>query len=153
MSSRTDLTLSPSGITGLLASAPWILLGAFALGAALETSLWLLMVVPVTLVFAWRNFRRYGLLRGPRAVKALRTDSGGITCQFGDGHETPVRVCASSTLGASCLILKLHPQDSRSGSIMVMITGKIGPFQANAPEPEFRRLRVWLRIGHTRNAH
>ncbi|WP_138437770.1 hypothetical protein [Marinobacter shengliensis] len=153
MSSQIDLALSPSGITGLLASAPWILLSAFAIGAALETSLWLLMVGPVTIAFAWRNFRRYGLLRSPRAVKALRTDSGGITCQFGDGHETPVRVCASSTLGASCLILKLHPQDSRSGSIMVMITGKMGQFQANAPEPEFRRLRVWLRIGHTRNAH
>ncbi|AMQ90173.1 hypothetical protein [Marinobacter sp. LQ44] len=153
MSSRIDLTLSPSGITGLLACAPWMLLGGFALGAALEASLWLLVAVPITIVFAWRNFQRYGLLRGPGAVKALRTDSGGITCQFGDGHETPVRVCASSTLGASCLILKLHPQDSRSGSIMVMITGKIGPFQANAPEPEFRRLRVWLRIGHTRNAH
>jgi len=153
VSSRIDLTLSPSGITGLLACAPWILLGAFALGAALETSLWLLMGVPVTIVFAWRNFRRYGLLRGPRAVKALRTDSGGITCQFGDGHELPVRISGSSTLSASCLILKLHPQNSRSGSIMVLITGKIGPFRANAPEPDFRRLRVWLRIGQTQNAH
>lgn len=125
---------------------PWLLLGMFAVVAAMESSLLLLALLPVIGLLGWRSFQRHGLLQGPGAVIALRAEHRGITCQLRDGRELQCRISASSSLGATFLVLKLQPEDTRSSGIVVLITGDTGPFRANVPEADFRRLRMWLRI-------
>ncbi|WP_133169833.1 hypothetical protein [Marinobacter halophilus] len=126
---------------------PWLVLGAFAAGAAMESSLLLLAFLPPICLLGWRSFQKHGLLQGPNAVIALRFDHPGVTCQFRDGSELHCRISTSSSLGAAFLVLRLQPEDTRSNGIVVLITGNSGPFRANVPEADFRRLRMWLRIG------
>ncbi|MFO8143020.1 MAG: hypothetical protein R6T87_14305 [Marinobacter sp.] len=147
MSSRINLTLLPSGITGCLAVLPWLVLGAFAAGAAMESSPLLLVFLPPICLLGWRSFQKHGLLQGPDAVIALQADKTGVTCLLRDGREICCRISRASALGASYLVLKLQPEGTRSRSLVVLMTANAGPFSANVAEPEFRRLRMWLRLG------
>ncbi len=58
---------------------------------------------------AVRQFRRCGLLKGPDAIVALQSDADTLTCQLANGETRTVRICGSSSLGASFLALKLGP--------------------------------------------
>lgn len=152
MSSRINLSLAPSGITGCLAVLPWLVLGAFATSAAIESSPLLLLFLPPICLLGWRSFQKHGLLQGADAVIALRTDKTGVTCQRRDGSEIGCRISMASALGASYLVLKLQPVDTRSRSLVVLMTANTGPFNANVAEPDFRRLRMWLRLGQPSGA-
>lgn len=147
MSSRIDLTLSPSGSAGVLAILPWFVLGLFAAVAAMESSLLLLAFLPPVCLLGWRCFQRHGLLQSPDAVIGLRTDKSGVTCRLRDGREIGCRIIKSSALGASYLVLKLQTEGTRSRSLVVLMTANTGLLNANVSGPDFRRLRMWLRIG------
>lgn len=147
MSSRIELSLSPSPAAGVLSSLPWLALAAFTAVAALDTSLWLLPLLVPEAILAFRQFRRCGLLQGPGAVVGLHADADNLTCQLADGQSRAVKVCGASSLGANILALKLRQSDTRSGSMFVLILGNSALYSANAPEAGFRRLRMWLRAG------
>lgn len=131
---------------------PWLVLGLFAAGAAMQSSLVLLVFLPPISLLGWRCFQRHGLLQGPDAVIGLRTGKAGVTCQLRDGREIGCRISKSSALGASYLVLKLHPEGTRCRSLVVLMTANTGPFSANVSGPDFRRLRMWLRIGQPSDA-
>jgi toxin CptA len=79
---------------------------------------------------------------------ALTTDTGGLCCQCADGRELSVTIDSASSLGASFLALKLRSPAATSGRLFTLIISEKGPLGANAPEAEFRRLKMWLRTGH-----
>ncbi len=149
--SRIELPLAPSVTVGLLAIAPWLLLQAFLLAAAMETP-WLLAVTPVTLAGVWRQFCKNGLLRGRKAVRTLQLRQGRLYAGLGDGREIPVTVAAGCRMNTRMALLKLHPTDSRFPSYSVILLAGTPAFPGNVPDDEFRRLRVWLRLGQSRPA-
>ncbi|MBE0485211.1 hypothetical protein [Marinobacter sp.] len=153
MSSPINLPLSPSALTGLLATFPWLLLGVFSAGAAIESSLLLLAFLPPIGLLGWRSLEKHGRLRGSGAVTALQADDSGVLCQLRDGRAIRCQVDSSSSIGPSFVILKLQPEGTTSHRMMVLITGSIGPFRANVPDQDFRRLRMWLRINQPSRAH
>jgi len=147
VSSRIELSLAPSFIAGSLAVIPWLLLAAFNIGAALESSLWLLSGLPAIGWLGWQSFKKHGLLSGPSAIIALEAENTGVKCRRRDGRKVQCRIGSSSSLGASVLVLNLLPEGTRFTPIIVVMTGDVGPFKARVPEPDFRRLRMMLRIG------
>ena len=149
--SRIELTIAPSVTVGLMASLPWLLLLAFLLAAAMETP-WLLAGTPVTLAGAWRQFRKNGLLRGRKAVCTLQLRQGRLYVGLGDGRELPVTPAADCRVFAPMALLKLYPSDSRFPPYSVILLASTPAYPGNVPEDEFRRLRVWLRLGQPRPA-
>ena len=152
MSSRIELRLSPSRAAGILAALPWLVLMVFSLVAAPASSLWLLLLLAPAGIMAIRQFRRCGLLKGPDAIVALQSDADTLTCQLANGETRTVRICGSSSLGASFLALKLRPADTTSRTMFVLVLGASSLLGANAPETDFRRLRMWLRAGRPTTA-
>jgi toxin CptA len=152
VSSRIELSLSPSRAAGVLAALPWLILMVFSSVAAPASSLWLLLMLVPAAILAVRQFRRCGLLRGAGAVVALQADADNLTCRIAGGETRSVRICSSSSLGASFLALKLRPADTTSGTMFVLVLGASSLFGANAPETDFRRLRMWLRAGQPATA-
>ncbi len=149
MSSQIDLRLSPSVTAGLLATLPWLALACFTVVAGTSGAPALLVFVPIIGGFGWRSYQRHGLLKGANAVVALKTDSRGLLCQCADGRELPVLVDSASSLGASFLALKLRAPATISGRLFTLIISEQGALQANAPEADFRRLKMWLRTGQS----
>lgn len=147
MSSRIDLTLSPSATAGLLATLPWLALAGFITAAGFSGWPVLFLLLPVAAGCAWRGFRRYGLLRGANAVVALSVDSQGLCCQCADGRILPVTVDRASCLASSFLALKLRAAGATSGTLFTLIISEQGPLRANAPTDDVRRLTMWLRLG------
>lgn len=149
MSSQIDLKLSPSVTAGLLATLPWQALACFILVAGIAGQPLLLLFLPIIGWLGWRNYRRHGLLKGRHAVVALKTNAQGLLCQCADGRELPVTVDSASSLGASLLTLKLRVPGAISGKLFTLIISNQGPLGANAPEADFRRLKMWLRTGRS----
>lgn len=153
MSSPIELRLSPSLTAGLLSITPWLVLATFTTVAAIETSAWLLALLPLIAALTRHQFVRCGLLRGRGAIVALQATPEGLVCELADGRQVSARVCSSSGLGASLLALKLRPEGSTSGSMFTLIVGDTGLFRANVAEDDFRRLRMWLRTGPAATTH
>jgi len=148
VSSRIDLRLRPSATAGLLATLPWLVLAGFTVTASISGPRILLLFVPVIAWFGWRSYQRHGLLKGTNAIVALTIDTGGLCCQCADGRELPVTIDSASSLGASFLALKLRAPAATSGRLFTLIISEQGLPGANAPETDFRRLKMWLRTGH-----
>lgn len=108
-----------------------------------------MLFLPIIGWFGWRSYRRHGLLKGANAVVALKTDGRGLLCQCADGRELPVSVDSASSVGASFLTLKLRAPAAISGRLFTLIISGQGPLRANAPETDFRRLKMWLRTGQS----
>ena len=72
MSSRIELALIPSHAVGLLCALPWLALTLFVAALASEFGSSLLALVVPSLVGAVLQYRRTGLLVGPKAVTGLR---------------------------------------------------------------------------------
>ena len=147
MSSRTDASLQPSAAAGLVAAAPWLLLAAFLSAAATAGKAPLLLAVPPVLAGAFTQFRRCGLLRGQRAITGLQLKDGLLCAQTGNGATEMVAVADASRLGARLALLKLRPAGTRSRAYTAILLADAGPIRGNVPVNEFRRLRVWLRLG------
>ncbi|MBN7771433.1 hypothetical protein KUV44_12855 [Marinobacter daepoensis] len=147
MSSRIELTLSPSWTAGLLACLPWGGLSAAVLTAGLTTTLAACTLLPVTLYLGWQNFRRCGLLTGPGAVTGLTVEGDRLHCALADGRELPASIHGCSTLGATFLALKIRPTGSRSAAMTAILLTPSRPLRANVCKQAFRRLRMWLLVG------
>ncbi len=104
----------------------------------------LAFMIPAGLL-GWKSFRHHGLLQNPNSVIAITGDQTGLLCQLANGTEIPITICGSSHLSSALVIMKFRPAGRRSGSMVTLITGNIGPFRSNASEPDFRRLRMILR--------
>ncbi|MGM0953710.1 MAG: hypothetical protein ACQEW7_12115 [Pseudomonadota bacterium] len=149
MSSRIDLRLRPSATAGLLATLPWLILAGFTVTASISGPQVLLLFIPVIGWFGWRSYQRHGLLKGDNSVVALTTDARGLCCQCADGRELSVTIDSASSLGASFLALKLRAPAATSGRLFTLIISEQGLPGANAPEADFRRLKMWLRAGQS----
>jgi hypothetical protein len=146
VSSRVELTLTPSHAVGLLCALPWLALVLFIAAAASEFGAPVLFMAVPTLMGAVFQYRRTGLLIGQEAVIGLRVEDGQLYACLGSGQDRAVTAAGESRLGAHIAILKLR----RSGTIsrtypVVLVT--IAPRLCNVPSDAFRRLRVWLRLG------
>lgn len=149
MSNRIELTLSPSMVTGLLATLPWLVLVGFLMVAATSGKPWLLTGLPVALAGAAFQFRHNGLLRGDSTVTALRLEDGELSAQLRDNRRIPVVVSVTSRVGSRLALLKLRPIGTRFRSHSAILLATSARIRGNVPEDEFRRLRVWLRLGRS----
>ncbi|MBW7472758.1 hypothetical protein [Marinobacter sp. F4218] len=147
MSSRIELTLIPSVATGLLAIAPWLVLLGFLVAAAYGDKPWLLAGLPIMLAGAAVQYRRAGRLRGRSAVNALIVEHGQLSARLGDGRQISVKAARTSRLGARLALLKLHPCDTTVKAYSAILLANTACLKGNVPEDEFRRLRMWLRLG------
>ena len=147
MSSRIDLTLSPSGAVGLLASAPWLALLGFLAVAISAGKPWLLIGLPVALVGAILQYRGSGRLQGSSTVNVLRVEEGQLSARLGDGREIAVIATGASRLGPRLALLKLRPVGTRVRTYSAILLANTAYLRGNVPEDEFRRLRMWLRLG------
>jgi len=150
--SRIELTIEPSVTVGLLAIVPWSLLLAFVLAAAASGKPWLLLAAPLALAGAWRQFRNNGLLRGRSAIHLLRLRQGQLYAGLVDGREIPVVPAPGCRMNARMALLKLRPADSRFPPYSVILLARTPTYSGNVPGDEFRRLRVWLRLGQPQPA-
>lgn len=155
MYNRIEVLLRPSPGATLIAIAPWLAVALFALIAGSRFG-FLLFAVPLSLVGAgWHlwNRRRFN---GSRAIRGLLVDHHNLSLVMADGQQITVKVAPESRVGASLSLLKLRPEDSRSGpggrraktSTLVVLSTL--PGFHNTDREAFRRLRVWLRLAtHT----
>lgn len=149
MSSRIELTLSPSGLAGFLASLPWLVLLAFVVAAALAGKMWLMLASPIIIAGALMQYRCIGRLLGRRSVTGLLVDQGQLYVVTGDNRQIPVRPSASSRLWSRLALLKLRPSGTRFQAYSTVIVTPGPGWSGNAREDDFRRLRVWLRLGRS----
>lgn len=150
MSSRIELTLSPSRLAGLLATLPWLVLLVFLTASALAGKLWLLAVTPVALAGSLRQYRSHGLLRGRNSVCCLLVDQDQLYAATGDNRRVPVIAASTSRVWSGLALLKLRPAGTRLRSYSTILMAPSLGTDGNCPEEEFRRLRMWLRLGRSR---
>lgn len=88
------------------------------------------------------------LLKTVNTVTELTLDHGQLQARFGSGDSCRVTVAGDSRLSARLTLLKIRPTDSRFHSRLVVLAN-FGPGFRNVDPDEFRRLRMWLRLGQT----
>ena len=147
MSNPIELNLSPSRAAGICASLPWLALSAVLLAISLSISPLALVLLPVSLLLGWQEFRRCGRLRGANAIISLTTDDRHLRCQLANGQEVTARVCGCSSLGASFLVLKVESVVTRSDTMTAILLSPSRLCRGNVSEQAFRRLRMWLVAG------
>lgn len=151
MSSQVNLTLSRCHIAGCLAAAPWLVASIFALIAGASGKSWIYALAPLTLAGAVYQYRLNGLLAGPSAVLGLYQEQNTLYVRLGNGQTLAVNACPSSRLSARVVLLKLRPIASRSATYpVVLLSGS--RITGNVPEDQFRRLRMWLRLGRSQQS-
>jgi toxin CptA len=149
VSSRIELTLTPSPLVGVLAILPWLLLLAFLAIAALAGKIWLLVAAPVVLCGARLQYRSNGLLLGGGSVHGLQIEQGEMYARTGDNRQVQVLPLASSRVWSGLALLKLRPVGTRFRSYTAILLAPLPDRPGNVPADEFRRLRVWLRLGRS----
>ncbi|SFR55772.1 toxin CptA [Marinobacter gudaonensis] len=147
MSSRIELSLSPSRLAGVIAGLPWLVLLVFLLIGSLKGKPWLLTAVPIVLAGAVLQYRCSGALLTKRSVTGLLVDQGQLYVVTGDHRRIPVRPAPSSRLWSRLALLKLRPVGTRFQAYSAVIVSSGPGCPGNAPEADFRRLRMWLRLG------
>ena len=108
----------------------------------------LLGLIP-TLAGALFQFCSTGLLSTKRAVTALQILDGQLYAQLGHSRTMAVEIAGSSQLGAHLALLKLRPVGTRVFPYSAILLTGNRFVRGNVPEDEFRRLRVWLRLGRS----
>jgi toxin CptA len=146
VSSQIDLKLTRCGAVGCLAAAPWLAASAFLLIAGAAGKHWMYGLVPLTLAGALVQYRLNGLLAGPSAVVGLSQNQNTLYARLGNGQVLAVSACPSSRMNSKMALLKLKPAASKytAYSVVLLSTTRI---TGNLPEDQFRRLRMWLRLG------
>jgi len=153
VSNRIKLALTPSVTVGLLAATPWLALLAFIIIAAgVAGKHWLLTALPVALAGALVQYRHKGLLSAGASVTALSVECNQCFAQLADGRTIPVQISTGSRMGARLALLKLRPQGSGLLSCSAILLADTGNISGNVAEDDFRRLRVWLRLGRPQQA-
>ncbi|AHI28775.1 hypothetical protein [Marinobacter similis] len=149
MSSRIELPLQPSLAAGLVASASWLAMACFILIAGTSNKGPLLLGLIPTLAGALFQFRSTGLLSTKRAVTALQVLDGQLYAQLGHSRTVAMEIASSSQLAPHLALLKLRPVGTRLFPYSAILLTGNGIVRGNVPEDEFRRLRVWLRLGRS----
>ncbi|MEQ5817356.1 hypothetical protein J3362_17705 [Marinobacter sp. NFXS11] len=152
MSSRIELTLTPSIRVGLLAVLPWLLLLAFLVVAVLAGKFWLLVAIPIALWGAALQYRSNGSLLGIGSVNGLLIEHGKMYARIGDNRQVEVIPVASSRIWSGLALLKLRPTGTRFRSYTSILLAPLAGRPGNVPAEDFRRLRVWLRLGRPRRS-
>ncbi|MGB1837268.1 MAG: hypothetical protein ACPHZA_02695 [Marinobacter adhaerens] len=152
MSSRIELTLTPSLLVGLLAVLPWVLLLAFLVMALLAGKFWLLVAIPIALWGAALQYRSNGLLLGGGSVSGLLIEHDKMYARIGDKQRVEVIPLASSRIWSGLALLKLRPAGTRFRSYTSLLLAPVPGSPGNVPAEDFRRLRVWLRLGRPRRS-
>ncbi|KAE8544115.1 hypothetical protein [Marinobacter nauticus] len=147
MSNPIELNLSSSRAAGICASLPWLALSAVLLAIGLSVAPLALVLLPVSMLLGWLDFRRCGRLRGANAIISLTADDRHLRCQLAGGREVTTRVCGCSSLGASFLILKVESVVTRSDTMTAILLSPSRLCRGNVSEQGFRRLRMWLLAG------
>lgn len=130
---------------------PWLVASAFVLIAAAAGKSWLYALAPLTLAGAVFQYRLNGLLLGPTAVLGLYLENNTLYARLGSGQTEAVSACGSSRLTSKLALLKLQPVASKSSSYpVVILSGQ--RIAGNLPEEQFRRLRLWLRLGRSQQS-
>lgn len=151
MSNRINLTLSPCIAAGCLAATPWLLACVFALIAGAAGKHWIYAFTPVALAGAIYQFRLNGLLAGASAVLGLEQDQNTLYAHLGSGQTLAVCASSSSRISSKIALLKLQPLAAKSTCYsVVLLSGK--RIAGNIPEDQFRRLRMWLRLGRVQQS-
>ncbi|WP_417517135.1 hypothetical protein [Marinobacter sp.] len=151
VSSRINLTLSRCAAAGCLAAAPWLIASAFALIAGAAGKNWMFILAPLALAGAIFQYRRNGLLAGPSAVLGLHQEEDTLYAHLGDGQILAVSPSPASRMCSTAALLKLQPIASKSSTYpVVLLSGK--RIAGNVSEDQFRRLRMWLRLGRTQQS-
>jgi len=152
VSSRIELTLTPSLLVGLLAVLPWVLLLAFLLMALLAGKFWLLVAIPIALWGAALPYRLNGLLLGCGSVSGLLIEHDKMYARIGDKQRVEVIPLASSRIWSGLALLKLRPAGTIFRSYTSLLLAPVPGSPGNVPAEDFRRLRVWLRLGRPRRS-
>jgi len=151
VSNQIDLTLSRCGAVGCLAAAPWLIASAFVLIAGASGKNWMYALAPLTLAGAIFQYRLNGLLAGPSAVLGLHLDQNTLYARLGNGQTLAVSACPSSRISSTIVLLKLQPIAARSASYPVVLLSGMR-VAGNVSEDQFRRLRMWLRLGRAQQS-
>jgi toxin CptA len=149
VSSRIELTLTPSLLVGVLAVLPWLLLLVFLFIAVLAGKTWLVAAAPIALYLGTLQYRSNGLLRGGRSVNGLLIEHGKMYLKTGDKRQVEVFPSASSRVWAGLALLKLRPAGTRFQSYTTILLAPSSGRPGNVSADDFRRLRVWLRLGRS----
>ncbi|MGM0769243.1 MAG: hypothetical protein ACQEV6_14555 [Pseudomonadota bacterium] len=91
----------------------------------------------------WRS----GLLRACNTVTRLTVERDQLYATRNADEQTPVSVAAESRIGRRVTLLKIRTADARSQTHLVVLAD-LGPGFRNITPDDFRRLRMWLRLGH-----
>ncbi|TNE75048.1 MAG: hypothetical protein EP339_09970 [Gammaproteobacteria bacterium] len=153
MSNRIDLPLSASIPAGLLSIVPWLVLLLFSSVSGAMGHSWLWSGTLVAFIGGLYQFRSTGMLTLASSVIAVRQDQGRLSVLLADGREIGVRATGSSRIGSRLTLLKLRPVDTRLGSYSSILLASTRWWGGNVPNNEFRRLRVWLRLGKSEQDH
>jgi toxin CptA len=146
---KIKLVLAPSIAVGALAALPWLTLTVFLIIAGAAGKYWLIVILPVTLTGALVQYRHKGLLNAGTSVMALVVEDNQCSAQLADGRVIPVHVSTDSRMGAKLALLKLRPQGTRLLFCSTILLADITSIPGNVAEDDFRRLRVWLRLGRS----
>lgn len=149
MSSRIDLALTPSTAAGALATTPWLALLAFLVIAGAAGKYWLLAILPIALAGALVQYRDKGRLGSKTSVTGLMVENNQCYARLADKRVIPVRISAGSRMGAKLALLKLSPQNTRLLFCSTILLADTASISGNVTEDDFRRLRMWLRLGRS----
>lgn len=141
MYNRIEVPLRPSHQLALLAAIPWLALGATLLLSGRPP--WVIALAGILPVAGlWRDSRRLGLLRGTRAISALRTSGGEIEFLDSAGWQV-ASVKGTSRLFANGVLLTLKSRATGQRRTIVLSRH---PLCTNTNPEALRRLQVWLRF-------
>jgi|AZIH01.1.fsa_nt_gi toxin CptA len=133
-----------------MATLPWLALVAFLIVAALADNVWMLAAIPVALTGALLQYRNNGLLKGCRCVKDLSVEQDQLYARTGDNLRVPVDAMPASRVWSGLALLKLRPADTRYRTYTTILLTSSLDRPGNVAEEEFRRLRMWLRLGRSK---
>jgi len=120
---------------------------AAAVALALQSSVFLWLAAFLTAFTGVRQFRHSGLLQGLSCVHRIVLQTGALQIVLGDGRQVAATVSAESRVYAGMVLLKLRTRATTLNPPVVILHDRLGPVNANTDSAEFRRLRVWLRLG------
>lgn len=89
-----------------------------------------------------------GPLRACNVVTRLTIEHGQLHAWIRSDGRQPVSVSRESRIGRRVTLLKILTLDARSRSYLLVLVD-FGPQLRNVPADEFRRLRMWFRLGQT----
>lgn len=126
----------------------WLLLALTLVQAAIDTSPWLVVALPVIAFAATRSVFRHAYLTGRNTIHALYVDREKLLAATTSGHRPEVHVSDNSRLFSHLALLKLTSANSTEETYTVILIDT--PLVRNVDSDDFRRLRVWLRFALAR---